>query len=217
MISLLTRDGARRIAAALAGVTAMGLCASSAAAGGTIDQRNDAFAPNLFNGIQALGPIGQEFVPSLASLSFVELFTQDFDLANRSSETLEVDIHAATITGTVLGTSQPVTLPAGFEGVTPFAFSTPVPLVPGNLYVIEALADPSHDWAVGRTDEGPLDTYPLGRPITLGVPQNPGTADLWFREGIGTVPEPSSLAQLGVGMIALLVMAHFSAMPRPGR
>jgi hypothetical protein len=181
------------------------LCLAPAARA-QVDQHNDGFAPNLFDNIQALGPIGQQFVPTASSLNFVELHTQDFAAGNNFSAALSVLIRDGTINGPVVGASRVVVPPAGFfEGVTHFDFDKPVTLQPSpeHIYVIQVLADPVHTWGVGRTDEGVgLDTYPAGKPIIFGAPEDPGTADLWFREG-RTVPEPSSVVLLGLGALAL--------------
>lgn len=187
--------------AALIGMLGVGLWIFPARAGAQVDQANDATPPNLFNSIQSLGPIGQEFVPAMPSMNFADLFTLDLDDTSSLGVTLLVNIRSGTITGPVVGTSDFVTLSSGFIGVTGFFFSTPVPLTPGSLYVLEAVVVSGEDWAVGRTDETPLDTYSPGRPIILGDPEPDGTADLWFRQG--TIPEPSTLALWGMALPAL--------------
>ena len=164
----------------------------------TADQVNVAFVPGLFDSIQILGPIGQEFTPTLPSLDVVELFTTDF--SNSLGADLLVNIRLSTITGAIAGTSSPLTLPRGFTGVTHFDFPSAVSLVPGNLYVIEAVVTSGGNWGIGSSG-GPFSTYSGGNWIIQGV-SRPGN-DLWFSEGLA-VPEPASLLLLGSGLLGLI-------------
>jgi hypothetical protein len=59
------------------------------------------------------GPVGQSFTPTLTSLNFVNLMTGGAHCCQGGSffpYTLEVDIHSQSIFGTILGTSEPVTV-----------------------------------------------------------------------------------------------------------
>jgi hypothetical protein len=180
---------------------ALGLCTTPATASALPilpDQSNDGFIPPLGQNIQFFSPIGQEFTPALTSLDAVELFT------NGIGATLVVNIRQDTITGPLLGTSLSVSLQDLFPGITHFDFPATVPLVPGQLYVIEALVA-SGDFAEIGSSGGPFSTYPGGNQILQGVPQP--NNDLWFREGPAAVPEPGSsfvlfgLGALGVGLV----------------
>lgn len=173
-----------------------------------VDQKNDNFTPSLFQSIQTLSPIGQEFTPTLNSLDFVELFTQDFGRSNNPlGANLFVNIRSGDISGSILGTSDIVSLADKFSGITQFNFSKTVTLNPEQKYVIEAkFASGSDNWALGSSG-GPVSTYPNGNLISTvkGVTTSNSKNDLWFREGAKpvSVPEPSIL--LGIGSVVGLV------------
>lgn len=169
-----------------------------------VDQQNDGFVPPLFQSIQVLGPIGQEFTPTLASLDVVELFTADLASNNGIGASLQLNIRALTIFGAIVGTSFVVPHPDAFFGVTHFDFPAPVPLVPG-IFVMEIIVVGGDSWGVGSSG-GPVSTYPGGDQIIQGVnfPDN----DLWFREGPAAAPEPFALLLLASGLVALGVVAR---------
>jgi hypothetical protein len=158
---------------------------------------------SLFQNILVFSPIGQSFTPTLTSLNFVNLLTAT--VGSTSPFTLEVDIRSGSISETILGTSQPtlVTPPSAIATiVTPFTFSTPVTLVPGDLYVMQVLTV-SGDALVGSAN---INNYPGGTEILGGVAQP--NNDLWFQEGIAA-PEPGTLLLLGTGLIGLLATTLF--------
>jgi energy-coupling factor transporter ATP-binding protein EcfA2 len=145
--------------------------------GESVDQRNDGFSPSLFQSIIYLGPIGQSFTPTFTSLNFVDLYTEDF--GSPGGAQLLVRIRQGSITGAILGVSAPAGVTAGFSGETHFTFPVTIPLVPGNLYVMEALVASGGNWAVGSNGGG--DPYPGGSAIALGAYYG---NDLYFREGL---------------------------------
>jgi hypothetical protein len=147
--------------------------------------------------IQSAQPFGQSFTPSLSSVGFVRLYLYDSTGGGGGPGTLSINIRSASVTGTILGTSDPVNLPAGFAGLVNFYFSTPVPLVPQDTYAFQPFVVSGTRWGtlVDRYNYDGGTAFSLGAPVT--------TADLWFREGI-IVPEPSSslLVLLGFGILA---------------
>jgi hypothetical protein len=162
----------------------------------TIDQLNDPASPSAIFINQP--PLGQEFTPTLSSLSVVELMIMDSLPTDGIGSTVTVNIRGGAIAGPVLGTSTLV-LPNAYGGgtfaLTHFDFLAPVPLVPGNLFVMELVAT-----GTGFTVAvNPANTYAGGRFISLGnVVQG---SDLVFREGpvLAAVPEPTTLLLVGVG------------------
>lgn len=129
--------------------------------------------------IQSFSPIGQEFIPSLDCLEVLQLHIQN---ESGYSEFM-VNIYPDSITGHVLGTSNVVAVSEFYFDVLTFTFETVI-LLPHNLYVMEILQTVGLNGGVSHCGSN---TYPLGRQILSGVPQEGN--DLWFREGVleGTV------------------------------
>jgi len=141
--------------------------------------------------IQSNQPIGQSFTPTLSSVGFISLWVGDTSL-NALGATVFVDLHADSITGTVIGSTQPVSMPDGYTGFTDFLFTTPVALTPGASYVLQPIVQSGDQWVI----VGYNYNYPGGTAIIRGV-ENP-MSDVWFREGI-IVPEPSVLSLILIG------------------
>jgi hypothetical protein len=140
----------------------------------------------FFPYIQSNEPIGQSFVPALASVGFIRLFISDSSFPVGSPSTVSVNLLADSITGTVLGATSPLDLPGGYFGYTNFFFPTPVSITPGTTYYFQLVANSADDW-------GTLFVPVLGFNGTgylNGAPYGSGISQLWFREGI-VVPEPS--------------------------
>jgi hypothetical protein len=151
-----------------------------------VDQEN-VVNIGLLDSIQLLGPIGQEFTPSIPGLDVVELWTEDF--GGDQGADLQVFIRERVIDGQVIGMSLITSLPDRFRGITEFAFPQLVSLRPGELYVIEVIVVSGDEWLIGDnwavgSSGGPESTYPDGTWIIQGVP-DPGN-DLWFREGLAS-------------------------------
>ena len=163
-----------------------------------VDQANEAYYPPSTWNIEYFHPMGQEFTPALTSLNFVNLMLMDFYGHGYVTGELAVSIHAGTITGPVLGTSESLILQPTFQGIGHFDFSAPVSLTPGATYVIQVDVLSGGDWGVGASG---ISTYVYGREIQSGVPVEDN--DLFFREGITVVPEPSTLACSGLGLAIL--------------
>src|SRR4051794_17057999 len=88
--------------------------------------------------IQSSQPVGQSFTPQFSSVGFVRLFLAD-DVLNGVGATLYVDLRADSITGQIIGSSQPVFMPAGFVDRVDFFFGSPVTVSPGTTYFLQPI------------------------------------------------------------------------------
>jgi hypothetical protein len=190
---------------------------------GTLSQGfNTSFSGNL--------ALGQEFRPAFSTLDFVDLVLGDAGSDIGPGASFEVKIHAGTITGVVLGTSDVVRLPDNFnfagssETYTDFTSASPVTLTPGATAVIEIVQLPPitagnfNFLMYGSSLSGP-DRYPAGQAIIGGAAGQP-LFDFNFREGITvtSVPEPASLTLLGLGALGMIGASWRRRQPaeRPG-
>jgi hypothetical protein len=157
----------------------------------------------------------QAFVPTLSSIDFVQLEISDYPDSSTSGATLSVALYSGSPQyPTSIGGTERVDLPANFHndgiaysGVATFYFETPITLTPGQTYYIDPVEiTGDHVWSVAVTEN----TYPNGKLYAGGAPITP-TTDLWFREGIETVPEPSDLALWAMG--GVLMVRFFKEMP----
>ena len=148
--------------------------------------------------IQPTQPMGQSFTPSLNSVGFVRIYAYDADSADGLGATLYLNLRADSITGPILGTTDPLALPNFFGRPVDFIFSTPVPVTPGTTYFFQPVVQSGNTWGLNASDYN----YAGGTAFVLGQP-NTRNWDLWFREGV-VVPEPSSITLISVGGIGLL-------------
>jgi hypothetical protein len=189
-----------KLSAAVAGLILLACAATrSAAHPFQIDQGSDGSPFGGF-GIDATtgNTIGQEFTPTFNALDVVEIGLGPRD---PNSFGLKVNIRAGSLAGPIVGTS----LQAVVQGAPPappvfhFDFASPVPLVPGNLYVIQPiLVQPTAPVGFSFLDPPP---YAGGRAIIHGVIRD--DVDMIFRTGL-TVPEPSALMLCAIGAALLL-------------
>ena len=178
----------------------------------TVDQANEIFYPPSLENVEYFYPMGQEFRPALTCLNFVELMLWDFYGHGYVTGELAVSIHAGTITGPVLGTRSSLFLPPTFQGVGHFDFDTSMSLTPGGIYVIQVDVLSGGDWGVGASGTS---SYAGGRKIRSGIPVE--NDDLFFREGISVVPEPSTMACLGLGLALLPLVRNWRSISSRGR
>jgi hypothetical protein len=149
-------------------------------------------------GIQANQPLGQSFTPSLSAINFIRLQLTDGAI-NGLGATVFVNLCSTSISGLILGATAPVSMPDGFSGYTNFFFEMPVSLTPGVQYFFQPMVQSGDQWGVAGYN--PVFNYPGGTLIYRGSPSP--ASDLWFREGIYNVPEPSA------GVFVLLGTAWF--------
>ena len=148
----------------------------------------------------ALPSTGQSFTPSLSGVDFIRLTFNDGDLSDGLGATIYLNLRSTSITGPVLGTTAPVSMPNGFSGVVNFFFPNTVSLAPATVYYFDLGLQSGGTWNVDV--EG--FHYPGGEAFKQGSPY-PGS-DYWFREGLYVVPEPSPavLSALGGALLGLL-------------
>ncbi len=179
------------------------LAATQAAHPFAVDQASEG---NPFGGygidVQTDDTIGQEFTPTFSALDVVEIGLGPHD---RNSLGVKVNIRVASVDGPIIDTSLLATTPP-LPVLPPyyhFDFASRVPLVPGNLYVIQPfLVQPSAPVAFAFLDPGP---YVGGRPIIHGVVRN--DIDMVFRTGL-TVPEPPAFVHVAGAVAGILAAAQ---------
>ncbi|MFN8179258.1 MAG: hypothetical protein U0167_15105 [bacterium] len=123
--------------------------------------------------------MGQSFVPTLPHLNVVEL--QMNSQSSAAGGVAVVRIRSGSVTGAILGVSEPAIIPPVMlpVDVVHFDFSAPVPLEPGSPHVIEVVATAG---TLGVFGARISEDSPPGTAIAFGTEQ-PRDA-LWFREGI---------------------------------
>ncbi|MBI3880678.1 MAG: hypothetical protein HY301_11535 [Verrucomicrobia bacterium] len=145
-------------------------------------------------------PYGQSFTPSFNSVGFIRLWMYDNYPSNGLGAVVFVNLLSNSISGPILGSTDPVTLADGFGSggnqVYPnFFFSNPVSLVTGVTYFLQPIVQTGD---VVTVNADITYNYPGGNAFYQGA-ANPNH-DLWFREGVITVPEPSVAALGAVGL-----------------
>jgi hypothetical protein len=132
---------------------------------------------------------GQSFTPALTSIGFVQFYFFDPRPDASIGATVYVNLRADSISGPVLGSTDPVTMPAYTfgSGITNFFFATAVTLDPGTVYYLQPVVQSGDStWPTVYGNYG----YSGGTFYLNGSP-NPNGYEAWFREGVLT-PEPSS-------------------------
>lgn len=158
---------------------------------------------NSGNFIQSAQPTGQSFTPSLNGIGFVRLNIFDWNANNGTGAVIYVNLRSDSITGTIIDSTTPVSLPDNFglplgsgSQFVNLYFANTVPLQPGVTYFLQPVVQ-SGDVTVILGD---VFNYSGGAEYAFG---NASTADYWFREGI-VVPEPSSSILLLLGATSLV-------------
>lgn len=146
---------------------------------------------------QMLPPFGQSFTPTLSSIGFIRLKLSDGNINDGLGATVFVNLRSGSISGPIIGTTDPVSMPSLFLGVAQFTLRNSVPLTPTSTYYLEPVLQSGGTWCLFA---GSL-SYPGGSFYENGQPVL--QTDLWFREGT-VVPEPSTFALLALGASALV-------------
>jgi len=172
--------------------------------------------------IQEDSPLLQSFVPARSAIDFVQLEFWDIPNNGNNGATVYVNLWTGstrTNTATFLGSTTPVYMPNGFMdvglggGVTNFYFLNPVALAAGQTYYLQPVVlsgdDPWDILTIG-------DTYPDGRLYGSTGGYFQPSVDFWFREGFITpVPEPSTLALIGLGGLFVFIFKRRSKLVVP--
>ena len=154
-------------------------------------------------------PIGQSFTPSLSSIDFIRIRLTDAS-SNSSGATYKINLYSGIgMKGALLGTTESISFSEGFGAsdntqgeIAQFNFSQPIVLSPGALYTLH-VEHVSGDNFFLCGDISSASTYSAGSAIEDGFALSMG--DYWFQEGVGAVPEPSSISLL---LAAVLLSAY---------
>ena len=184
-------------------MVSVALAACAAAHPFVVDQASEG-PPTSGFGISPGDAFGQEFTPTASALDVVEFGGGPHD---PNSIGLRVNIRAGALDGPILGTSQ-LAIVQGAPPMLPvfhFDFASPVPLVPGNLYVLQPILEPgSATVGLPFLEPGP---YAGGRAIIHGTVRS--DIDMIFRTGL-TVPEPAAAGLLMGGLASLLAATRWT-------
>jgi hypothetical protein len=147
-------------------------------------------------------PWGQLFTPSINSISFIRLKFDDANINDGLGVASHLNLHSGSITGPILATTASVSLPNGFDGPANFFFDTAIPLTPEVGYYFEPIIDSGGQFNIDVFSY----YYPRGYMIYGGRPLT--GSELWFREGVYVVPEPSPIALTAIGSGVLAAFAR---------
>ncbi len=156
------------------------------------------FPIGSFHSLQSMtSPWGQSFTPSLSGVDFIRLELVDGTLADGLGAAVYLELASGSIAGPTIGATTSVAMPNGYSGPATFFFPTTEPLMPGVQYFFRPILQSGGTWNIV---EGPYQ-YSGGNQYNQGAIYPGG--NLWFREGLYVVPEPSSVALLLLGGAAL--------------
>ena len=153
--------------------------------------------------IQSNQPIGQSFTPSFDSVGFVRLHLYD-PVVNGSGAGVYLDLWAGSFGGTLLGSTDPIHIADGFAGFADFFFPSPVAVVPGTTYYFQPIVQQGGDNVAVLA----YNTYHYDGGMFFANGEADPSFDMWFREGLYVVPEPSPVWLLLVGSMVFGFRAH---------
>jgi hypothetical protein len=165
--------------------------------------------------------LGESFTPTLSQVGFIQLSLNDANPGNDLGATVTVDLRSGSITGAILETAIPVTMPDGYlnpsilNNPPTFYFNTPVSVTPGTAYFFDVNVVSGDTWKIAIGPGG--GAYAGGTGYANGVASS--GFNLTFTEGIVSAPEPSvgGLALLGGGMFLCVRRLKFIIGSHPKR
>ena len=151
--------------------------------------------------IRNTAPLGQEFTPSVNIITGAAISIKDCSDSSPSGiATIEVKIRNNTIDGSIV-TSASLTLENPTYEWWYFDFGDQVPIIPGNLYVIDTSIIAGSDfWSWNSWEDSDNIGLP-GRLIHHGIPCDDDWGAFGFRTY--TIPEPATFLLFGLGGLAL--------------
>jgi hypothetical protein len=158
-----------------------------------------------YNAFQISQLTEQSLTPTLSSVGFVQLDFRD-DTLNGVGGTVFLNLFSGPIgSQTLLSSTDPIYIPPNVSDfVTSFIFSAPVAVTPGTAYYFQPYlqSGDSYLWVnFGDFNYSGGTFYVNGKPQPLG-------ADMWFREGVIEVPEPSPAMMIFLGSGCFLYAWH---------
>ena len=169
------------------------------------------FVPSYGSGGAMLtipSPWGQSFTPVLNSVEFIRLKFNDGNRFDGLGATVYLNLRSDSMSGAILGTTDPVTMPSQFRGTEDFFFAGGVTVTTGVIYYFEVVEQSGGAWNI----DGFSYHYPGGMFFYNGGTPLSGS-DLWFREGI-VIPEPAAGALLWLGLAGLLTCRWARSSPQ---
>jgi hypothetical protein len=159
----------------------------------TIDQQNTVgTSPSSY-----VAEVGQTFTPTLSSIDSA-IFT--LESANGSTSSVVVEVREGVgFSGSLLGTSNPVTVAARTFQSFEFDFPTSIALTPGDVYTLMISV---MSGAAVSAEFSASNPYAGGEGVDNGG-RGASTVDLVFSEGAVDAPEPASIALALTGLAGL--------------
>jgi hypothetical protein len=97
--------------------------------------------------IQTREPMGQSFTPSLAAIGFVRFNLYDQVRNNGTGAVVYVNLRSDSITGPIVDSTAPVSLPDNFgPGFVNFFFPTNLPIQAGDQYYFQLVVQSGNLW-----------------------------------------------------------------------
>src|SRR5262249_5213375 len=97
--------------------------------------------------IQSNQPMGQSFTPSLNAVGFIRLYLSDNDF-NGIGTTVFLNLRTNSITGAILGSTTPISVPDHFRGTVDYLFPSAIPVTLGTPYYFQPVVQSGESFSV---------------------------------------------------------------------